>query len=51
VSGVLFEVKDTSAVVDVDGHAIFLCCPACAQYFTAHRDRVLDLRGITVGSS
>jgi YHS domain-containing protein len=50
VSGVLFEVKETSAVVDLDGQSIYLCCPACAQYFTAHRDHVLKLRGIAIAS-
>jgi hypothetical protein len=42
----VFEVTEGSAKIDVDGQPVYVCCPACAEYFAKHRDRVLDLRGI-----
>ena len=37
VSGVLFEVKETSERVDVGGQPVYTCCRACAEYFAANR--------------
>ena len=46
VSGVLFEVKDTSESVAVAGLPVYFCCRSCADYFTANQDRIVDLRGL-----
>lgn len=45
VSGVVFEVKASSAHRELDGRPLYFCCEACAAYFSEHRERVLALRG------
>jgi len=45
VSGVVFQVKESSPHHNVGGHAYYFCCPACAAYFEQNRDRVLAMRG------
>lgn len=46
VSGAVFEVDADHPHVEVDRHTLWFCCAACARYFAAHRDAVLDARGI-----
>jgi YHS domain-containing protein len=46
VSGAVFEVKESSRRVDLDGKPLYLCCEACARYFAANREQVLALRGL-----
>jgi copper chaperone CopZ len=45
VSGAAFEVEKSSVHREVDGRPVYLCCESCAEYFDAHRDQVLALRG------
>lgn len=46
VSGVLFEVTESSAKIDTPRGPIYACCQGCAGYLASERDRVLALRGI-----
>ncbi len=46
VSGAVFTVAADHPHADVDGHTIWFCCAGCAAYFEAHRDEVLDARGM-----
>lgn len=46
VSGAVFEVEADHPHADVDGQTLWFCCAGCAAYFEAHRDEVLELRGI-----
>jgi len=45
VSGVMFRVQPTSAHRDMDGTPLYFCCESCANYFSAHRERVIAARG------
>ncbi len=47
VSGVVFRVEPSSPHRDVGGKPLYFCCEACADYFSAHADRVLALRGLS----
>ena len=47
VSGVVFEVKESTPRRDVNGQLLYFCCEACAQYFDGHRERILALRGLS----
>ena len=49
VSGVSFEVKESSPRRDVAGRPAYFCCDSCARYFDENRDRVLAIRGISAG--
>ncbi len=51
VSGAVFQVRESSRRVDLDGKRLYLCCEACARYFAAHRDSVVALRGFRSHSS
>lgn len=46
VSGAVFTVEAEHAHAEVDGRTLWFCCPACAEYFEAHRDEVTEARGI-----
>jgi YHS domain-containing protein len=47
VSGVVFQVKDSSPHREVDGRPVYFCCESCANYFTANRERVIAARGLS----
>lgn len=49
MSGVLFEVTDTSATIDTEAGPVYACCPGCAQYFAANRERVIAARRLDLG--
>jgi YHS domain-containing protein len=51
VSGVTFEVKDSSPRVEIDGKTIFFCCSGCEDYFTKNRERIMRLRGLSTATS
>ena len=51
VSGVTFEVKDTSPKLELDGKTIFFCCSGCEEYFTKNRERIIRLRGLSTATS
>ncbi len=46
VSGAVFTVAAEHTHAEVDGHTVWFCCAGCAAYFEAHRDEVLDARGM-----
>lgn len=48
VSGAVFTVEAEHPHAEVDGHDVWFCCAGCAAYFEAHRDEVLDARGMRV---
>lgn len=47
VSGVVFEVKESSVRRELGGRTIYLCCESCAQYFDANRASILARRGFS----
>jgi hypothetical protein len=34
------------AARELGSHELWFCCEACAQFFDAHRERILFVRGI-----
>src|SRR2546422_1006391 len=48
VSGAVFQIKNSSLRADVHGKTVYFCCANCARYFAQNRDRVLDLRGLSL---
>jgi hypothetical protein len=46
VSGVVFEVKETSPVRSVSGRPVYFCCEKCAMYFSEHGEQVSGARGL-----
>jgi YHS domain-containing protein len=46
VSGVVFEVKESSAHRDVGGKPVYFCCEKCATYFSEHQDHVVAVRSL-----
>lgn len=46
VSGAVFTVGAEHPHAEVDGHTVWFCCTGCAAYFEAHRDEVLQARGM-----
>lgn len=46
VSGAVFTIDATHAHAEVEGQTLYFCCPACAEYFEAHRTEVMQARGI-----
>jgi YHS domain-containing protein len=51
VSGAVFTVEATHPHAEVDGQTLHFCCPACAEYFEAHRDEVMEARGMQRGAA
>jgi YHS domain-containing protein len=49
VSGAVFTVAAEHAKREVDGHTLWFCCEACAAYFEAHEDAVMEARGLRRG--
>ena len=47
VSGVVFQVKESSPRREVAGKPIYFCCEACAKYFSENRERVLAARNLS----
>ena len=46
VSGVVFDVKASSARREVRGKTLYFCCEACAKYFSENEQRVSAARGL-----
>jgi YHS domain-containing protein len=46
VSGVAFDVKESSARHDLDGKTLYFCCEGCAGYFAENRARVTAARNL-----
>lgn len=44
VSGAVFQVSDARQRRDYNGHPLYFCCLACAQYFDEHADSVAAMR-------
>jgi YHS domain-containing protein len=51
VSGVTFEVKDSSPRIELDGKTIYFCCSGCEAYFAQHQERIVALRGLSTGTA
>jgi YHS domain-containing protein len=47
VSGVVFQVKASSARREAFGKPVYFCCEKCAMYFSEHREHVLAVRGFS----
>lgn len=46
ISGVVFEVKETSVGLDLNGRPLVFCCGACAKYFAENTEKVARARGL-----
>jgi YHS domain-containing protein len=44
VSGVVFEVKDSSPRRESGGRTVYFCCETCAGYFSEHAEDVAAAR-------
>jgi YHS domain-containing protein len=44
VSGVVFEVKESSPKTYLDGQPLYFCCEACARRFDSARAQILAKR-------
>ncbi|MBK9258219.1 MAG: hypothetical protein IPM54_00095 [Polyangiaceae bacterium] len=47
VSGVAFEISESSPRRDVGGRPVYFCCETCAGHFSKHREHIIELRHLS----